>query len=456
MSVANDQSMNLTSGYSTELQNQYQLPKRPSPMQQTYHEPVPSVNMSCVAKQNPMLGDDNSWRYSRRSGSFAEFVNTRNTLKEFSSNSTIESKLMSYPPAFSLAQQQILFQGSTLGNSDSHIINRASSGTIHGSYTTPGTSIDPLALAYTNAPTTSADTSTKSFWWSGLTGSNGDQYQNVGIPASYHNLLQANDEHRSQQCVEMRDTINSWAPQNQPAGPITISPTSLTLPIQTAPLSSSVSSQDSLHLLISPSPTPSSTVSSDDELSDYLPYKNMNIIVPERALDRARQVLLNNSESIKFSHPLSNGIALDSVANRRRSLRSSNVSRRAQASSPSSSTETSFPNSMIKKESTPPHPSRLKRLEPKPESPCPQETWTESPQTTETIQAMHNRDSKDDFLIKSKLAGMPYKEIRRQGNFTEAESTLRGRFRTLTKHKTARVRKPEWSDNDVCIASVNG
>ncbi|EHK96479.1 hypothetical protein M7I_7808 [Glarea lozoyensis 74030] len=39
-------------------------------------------------------------------------------------------------------------------------------------------------------------------------------------------------------------------------------------------------------------------------------------------------------------------------------------------------------------------------------------------------------------------------DIRRKGKFTEAESTLRGRFRTLTKHKNARVRKPEWDEND--------
>ncbi|KAI8964058.1 hypothetical protein F5Y11DRAFT_355841 [Daldinia sp. FL1419] len=59
------------------------------------------------------------------------------------------------------------------------------------------------------------------------------------------------------------------------------------------------------------------------------------------------------------------------------------------------------------------------------------------------------RSAKDDFLVRSKLAGMTYREIRREGNFTEAESTLRGRFRTLTKDKEARVRKPEWQDNDV-------
>ncbi|KAI1655041.1 hypothetical protein F4813DRAFT_398618 [Daldinia decipiens] len=59
------------------------------------------------------------------------------------------------------------------------------------------------------------------------------------------------------------------------------------------------------------------------------------------------------------------------------------------------------------------------------------------------------RSAKDDFLVRSKLAGKTYREIRLEGNFTEAESTLRGRFRTLTKDKEARVRKPEWQDNDI-------
>ncbi|KAH9992380.1 hypothetical protein F4779DRAFT_631950 [Xylariaceae sp. FL0662B] len=63
--------------------------------------------------------------------------------------------------------------------------------------------------------------------------------------------------------------------------------------------------------------------------------------------------------------------------------------------------------------------------------------------------AAAGRAAKDEYLVKSKLAGMTYREIRRHGNFTEAESTLRGRFRTLTKSKEERVRKPEWQDNDV-------
>ncbi|OAF54617.2 hypothetical protein VC83_09077 [Pseudogymnoascus destructans] len=59
------------------------------------------------------------------------------------------------------------------------------------------------------------------------------------------------------------------------------------------------------------------------------------------------------------------------------------------------------------------------------------------------------RSTKDAFLITSKRAGMSYRAIRQAGNFSEAESTLRGRYRTLTKHKEERVRRPEWTEGDV-------
>ncbi|KAI1086832.1 hypothetical protein F5B19DRAFT_487197 [Rostrohypoxylon terebratum] len=61
------------------------------------------------------------------------------------------------------------------------------------------------------------------------------------------------------------------------------------------------------------------------------------------------------------------------------------------------------------------------------------------------------RAAKDEFLVKSKKEGLTYREIRKRGNFTEAESTLRGRFRALTKEKEARVRKPEWRENDIVL-----
>ncbi|PWY89309.1 hypothetical protein BO70DRAFT_426931 [Aspergillus heteromorphus CBS 117.55] len=58
-------------------------------------------------------------------------------------------------------------------------------------------------------------------------------------------------------------------------------------------------------------------------------------------------------------------------------------------------------------------------------------------------------DMKNAFLINCKLRGMSYKEIKQFGGFKEAESTLRGRFRTLTKTKEQRVRKPHWHEKDI-------
>ena len=66
-----------------------------------------------------------------------------------------------------------------------------------------------------------------------------------------------------------------------------------------------------------------------------------------------------------------------------------------------------------------------------------------------TVERSSSRDTKDHFLVMSKLSGMPYKEIKSQGHFREAESTLRGRFRSLTKSKAQRVRKPQWQERDV-------
>lgn len=63
-------------------------------------------------------------------------------------------------------------------------------------------------------------------------------------------------------------------------------------------------------------------------------------------------------------------------------------------------------------------------------------------------EANHRRDQ-DRYLLKMREKGVSYKEIKRRGRFTEAESTLRGRVRVMTKHKSERVRKPVWTRNDV-------
>lgn len=59
------------------------------------------------------------------------------------------------------------------------------------------------------------------------------------------------------------------------------------------------------------------------------------------------------------------------------------------------------------------------------------------------------QEERDLFLVRAKSHGMAYSEIKRLGHFREAVSTLRGRFRTLTKTKEARVRQPQWSQTDV-------
>lgn len=62
---------------------------------------------------------------------------------------------------------------------------------------------------------------------------------------------------------------------------------------------------------------------------------------------------------------------------------------------------------------------------------------------------LHYTDERNTFLIDCKRRGLSYKDIKRVGGFKEAESTLRGRYRTLTKAKEQRVRKPKWQDKDV-------
>lgn len=78
------------------------------------------------------------------------------------------------------------------------------------------------------------------------------------------------------------------------------------------------------------------------------------------------------------------------------------------------------------------------------------DTSTEDPSTpAEEEVIMADRKAADEFLVRSRLAGMGYKDIKERGGFSAAESTLRGRFRMLTKPKEARVRRPMWSDKDV-------
>lgn len=77
------------------------------------------------------------------------------------------------------------------------------------------------------------------------------------------------------------------------------------------------------------------------------------------------------------------------------------------------------------------------------------ERRTAAQDSAEQSRAANMRKSKDDFLVQCKQAGMSYKEIRAMGRFMEAESTLRGRYRTLTKARHERLRRPQWQVRDV-------
>ena len=70
-------------------------------------------------------------------------------------------------------------------------------------------------------------------------------------------------------------------------------------------------------------------------------------------------------------------------------------------------------------------------------------------------ESSQERDTQDRFLIQHKQAGKTYKQIRKEGGFKVTESTLRGRYRNLTKKKEERVRKPVWKKKDVGFLLLN-
>lgn len=70
---------------------------------------------------------------------------------------------------------------------------------------------------------------------------------------------------------------------------------------------------------------------------------------------------------------------------------------------------------------------------------------------TACVPASEKYDETDAQLVYLRQQGVSYKTIKIQLNLEEAESTLRGRFRTLTKPKNERLRKPVWAETDVSI-----
>jgi hypothetical protein len=58
------------------------------------------------------------------------------------------------------------------------------------------------------------------------------------------------------------------------------------------------------------------------------------------------------------------------------------------------------------------------------------------------------RTWEDEFILHGRELKWTFKQIKQKGGFTCAESTLRGRYRSLTKCKNERVRRPIWKPRD--------
>lgn len=71
-------------------------------------------------------------------------------------------------------------------------------------------------------------------------------------------------------------------------------------------------------------------------------------------------------------------------------------------------------------------------------------------QSRPQVPANQQREKEDRILMEGKRMGLTYKEIKKRMETRVAESTLRGRFRALTKRREERVRKPVWTPKDVC------
>ncbi|GAB7358383.1 hypothetical protein MBLNU230_g2453t1 [Neophaeotheca triangularis] len=74
---------------------------------------------------------------------------------------------------------------------------------------------------------------------------------------------------------------------------------------------------------------------------------------------------------------------------------------------------------------------------------------SEAATTATTNGETEHRRNRDAYLLEMRRKGHSYKTIKRRGGFREAESTLRGRVRVLTKEKWERVRRPEWTEADL-------
>lgn len=385
-----------------------------------------AASMNCV-DSSPMLGNDYAqWSLGRGRGSFAEFSKTTNAAKNFQYQNSDNMNATSFTSSSTIpATMSAYTTMAPVPIGDSFTIDRTSPSTAYNSYSSTNTSIEPNDLIAFETPIMKND------WWQSTPRNCNDQYQTDFDAMVVHDGLPRCSLQHNNNPWDIGATSCAAELMSQD----TVSPKDvLTLEVPLA-MSTSGSSQGTV-----PDSSDSSTgCSSRDNTADYSGSEKLSVV--ERPIRRQRQMLPAEPEVTRRHVPVVPSNDFPPSKNTRRS------SVKTKSSTKSTPTvDDLYPSPPSKETDVARKTPSPKKIEPKPTTKI---TLRHSPKPTATEQATHHRTEKDNFLINSKLAGMSYKEIRRKGKFTEAESTLRGRFRTLTKHKAARVRKPEWDDNDV-------
>lgn len=401
-----------------------------------------------MEKRSPMLANGYSHGYlGQRHGSFADFSNTRHGMKQFAYENLNESDLVPFASALSVGAQSSYQEDiPMLGDFN---VGATNPSTTYSSYSSTSATVDPVSLIHVNV-SSNQNASMKGLWWPENSRNGLAQYQDTYGLAMLHDGLPKAQKQQHQQYSESWTfgsvPSSGWSTQATATAPITISPKALTLNVPPAPLSSSGSSQG---LILSLSD--SSSVSSCTEDTPGSVPETLSVVEPPAPVHQRRQILPDSLPRSRIIPVLPSSDFSSRKTAPKRSMKSKSVSQpRRKPCPPHHSKSIVTPTSSHKFKSTPAKNLAPKTIEPKPLAAV---SSSNSSHASPTAQAQHHRDAKDDFLVRSKLAGMSYKDIRRHGNFVEAESTLRGRFRTLTKHKAARVRKPEWTDSDVCAHS---
>jgi len=333
--------------------------------------------------------------------------------------------------------------------------------TSYSGYSSTSAPIDPMSLIQTNTPGyPNPSMVMEDSWTLESLRSGRAQYQ---VEYDHAMSQQSHDGLTRTQNQQYQQYSNTWNDGNSASSdwptqgasttiaPATISPKVLTLNVPPAPLPSSRSSQD--HVLAM-SDSSSAASSREDTLDSSL--ETLKVVEPPLPVRQHRQILPDSLPRSRIVPVLPSNDFTSKKTTQKRALKLSLKSKpekdsHRKPSSPALGKTTSAAASRTNSSSTRILPPRC--TETKSTHAASSSRSSNSSHGSPTAQAEHHRNAKDDFLVRSKLAGMSYKDIRRHGHFSEAESTLRGRFRTLTKHKAARVRKPEWTDDDARVPS---